>query len=68
MHLVCNYAWHSLPPRELMTTLDRWLPGAVTLGTWAGYCWLAGPYGPLEGFLVSAVAVVGIGAVAVLLG
>jgi hypothetical protein len=50
-----------------MKSLDRWLPGAVTLGTWAGYCWLAGPYGPLEGFLVGAAVVVGIGAVGVLL-
>lgn len=50
-----------------MTTLDRWLPVSVTLGTWAGYCWLNGPYGPLDGFLVGAVAVIGIGAVGALI-
>jgi hypothetical protein len=46
----------------MMTTLDRWLPTAVTLGTWAGYCWLDGPYGPLDGFLLGSAVVIGIGA------
>jgi hypothetical protein len=50
-----------------MTTMDRWLPVSVTLGTWAGYWWLNGPYGPLDGFLVGAAAVVGIGAIGTLL-
>jgi hypothetical protein len=50
-----------------MTTLDRWLPVSVTLGTWAGYWWLNGPYGPLDGFLVGAFTVVAIGAVGALL-
>jgi len=42
--------------------LDRWLPASVTLGAWAGYCLLRGPYGPLEGFLLGAAVVIGIGA------
>lgn len=50
-----------------MTTVDRWLPASVTLGTWAGFWWLKGPYGPLDGFLFGAAAVVGLGAVGVLL-
>jgi hypothetical protein len=50
-----------------MTAIDRWLPLSVTVGIWAGYCWLNGPYGPLDGFLISAAAVVGIGAIGALL-
>jgi hypothetical protein len=51
-----------------MPKLDHWLPVSVTLGTWAGYCWLIGPYGPLDGFVISAAAVVCIRALVSLLG
>jgi hypothetical protein len=51
-----------------MPKLDRWLPVSVILGTWAGYCWFNGPYGPLDGFLIGMATVVGIGALASLRG
>jgi hypothetical protein len=51
-----------------MTKLDRWLPASVTLGTWAGFWWLKGPYAPLDGFLFGAAAVIGLGAIGAFLG
>jgi hypothetical protein len=51
----------------MTTTLDRWLPASVTLGAWGGYCWIAGPYGPLDGFLLGAGAVIGTGALLALI-